>query len=86
MCIKTCCSNFSAHCASFCACEKRGIENIGKFFSTQHTPLENGLLVSTAVLGGIVLGLLCAPTKSVQVGSCNGCSNAIGDATKKGTK
>lgn len=86
MCMKKCCANISAHCAGFYACEKRGIENIGNFFKTEHTPLENGLLVSTAVLGGIVLGILCTPNKSVQIGSSNGCANNISEAPKKCAK
>lgn len=79
MCVKKCCH-------SFFECEKRGAENICAFFRAEHTPLEMGLLVSTAILGGIVLGFACAPNKSVQIGSSNGCANTITDAAKKGTK
>lgn len=77
MCIKNC-------FATFIETEKRGIENICEFFNQEHSPLENGLLVATALLGGLVLGLCCTPVKNVQVGSCNGCGNNISDAAKSG--
>ena len=70
MCIKNC-------IGAAIACHKKAFENIGCFFKQEHTPLEKGLMVSTALLGGIVLGFACAPEKSVQVGSCNGCGNNI---------
>lgn len=75
MCIKNCFN-------TFIETEKRGIENIVKFFNTEHTPLENGLLVATGILGGIVLGYACCPIRSVQVGSCNGCGNDICESPK----
>ena len=75
MCIKNC-------FATFIETEKRGMENICKFFKTEHTPLESGLLVATGILGGIVLGFTLCPSRSVQVGSCNGCGNEFYETPK----
>lgn len=70
MCIKNCFN-------TFIETEKRGAENICRFFKKERTPLENGLLVAAGLLGGIVLGFACCPSRSIQVGSCNGCENYI---------
>ena len=70
-------------CEKHRQCVKNCTENIANFFKQEHTPLENGLLVATAILGGIVLGMLCAPERSIQLGSANHVTSTVTPQPKK---
>lgn len=66
--------------------KKRAFNNVCEFFRAEHTPLEMGLLVTAAALGGVVLGIACCPSRSITVGSSNGCANTFTEAPKKDKK
>lgn len=66
------------------------VEKIQNFLEQEHTPLEKGLLISVALLAGIIIGFLAAPIKKgIQMwsdnGNGNGCNNT-GTNTKPNTK
>lgn len=53
---------------------------IKEFFNRDHTPAEKGVMVATALLTGVAVGLLLAPVTSgihleLSIGSHNGCYN-----------
>ena len=54
------------------------IEKIKTFFVKEHTPLEKGLMVATALCTGIIIGFVASPIKrGVAIGSNNGCENTV---------
>lgn len=67
------------------------IEKIQNFLNQEHTPLEKGLLISVALLSGIIIGFLAAPIKKgikmcSDNGNGNGCNNADNNALPKSKK
>ncbi len=66
------------------------IKKIQIFLEQEHTPLEKGLLISVALLAGIIIGFLAAPIKKgIQMWSDNGNGNSCnntGTNTKPATK
>ncbi|MCI8326892.1 MAG: hypothetical protein HFI37_03850 [Lachnospiraceae bacterium] len=53
---------------------------------TTMTKKEYFLTVTTCLLGGIVLGMLCSPRKYVKIGSENGSNNKTEERVKKAKK
>lgn len=59
------------------------IEKIQNFLEQEHTPLEKGLLISVALLSGIMIGFLFSPIKKgIKVCSENGNGNGCNDNPK----
>ena len=67
------------------------IEKIQNFLNQEHTPLEKGLLISVALLSGIIIGFLAAPIKKgikmwSDNGNGNGCHNTENKELPKAKK
>jgi hypothetical protein len=67
------------------------IEKIQNFLNQEHTPLEKGLLISVALLSGIIIGFLAAPIKKgikmwSDNGNGNGCHNTDNNALPNSKK